>query len=133
MLQYPLPPASVVRTPGFGMGVKHLALVVSPVYMYHTNAADLLEKCYTNVLLMAKEKGARKVSLPSLGTGGMGYPVGQASKVALTAMRKFLLKYPDSLDSVRIVCFEASVFRAFTSARQMVQGGFDAPLHSRRL
>jgi O-acetyl-ADP-ribose deacetylase (regulator of RNase III) len=128
MMEYPLPPTSCVLTPGFGLRVKHLILAVAPAYHYNEDASELMQQTYHNVLLMAMDKGASSISLPSLGTGGMGFPIAEASKIAMTAFRRFLLLYPDYTPVIRIVCFEVSVFESFSSAFSSVEDGYEVPL-----
>ncbi|MFX0182059.1 MAG: O-acetyl-ADP-ribose deacetylase [Candidatus Hodarchaeota archaeon] len=46
----------------------------------------LLRNSYYNSLLLAKEYGARSISFPSISTGIYGYPIENASKVAISTV-----------------------------------------------
>jgi len=49
-----------------------------------------LADCYTNSLMLAKEKRLRSVAFPSISTGAYGYPVGPASRIALKTVKEFV-------------------------------------------
>ena len=49
-------------------------------------------------------KGLKTVAFPSISTGAYGYPIEQASRVALKAVKDFLEK-EDNLDEVVFVLF----------------------------
>jgi O-acetyl-ADP-ribose deacetylase (regulator of RNase III) len=126
--KFPLSPSSVIVTPGFGMHVKHLIMTVAPVYRYHNNAPEVMGRTYRNVLAAAKDQGATRISLPSLGTGGMGFPIRLASKIGLFEIRKFLLDHPDFAPTIRIICFEDRVFNEFSTAYNSLKDEYQVTL-----
>jgi len=73
----------------------------------------ILEDCYRNSLSIAKQLGLRSVAFPSIGTGAYGYPISEACRTALAAVKNFVEKEgwpqevvfvlfsPDDLDTYR--------------------------------
>ena len=63
----------------------------------------LLASCYKSSLEVAAVHGIRTVDFPSISTGVYGYPLPQASTVALKAIMDFLRSH-DLPQRVRMVC-----------------------------
>jgi len=63
--------------------------------------AELLKGCYENSLRMAKEAGLRSIAFPAISTGVYGYPIEEATRIALAAGRK----YEKDFEEIRFVCF----------------------------
>ena len=59
-------------TPGFNLPMD-IIHVLAPKYYEETDSINSLMDCYNNLLLSIKEKGYKKVLIPSLGTGVHGY------------------------------------------------------------
>ncbi|HYT82365.1 MAG TPA: O-acetyl-ADP-ribose deacetylase [Gemmatimonadales bacterium] len=80
--------------------------------------ANLLRSCYERSLALAAEHGARSVAFPSISTGAYRYPIEQAARIAVDAVRAFVER-PTSVELVRFVCFNAldlEVYRALLPA-----------------
>lgn len=87
---------------------KHVIHTVGPIYgRAGDEDATLLASCYRRSLELAVEHGCRSVAFPSISTGAYGYPVEEASRVALGAIREFVEAHPDALDVVEIAAFSA--------------------------
>jgi O-acetyl-ADP-ribose deacetylase len=74
--------------------------------------AETLAACYTglrNALARADEVGARTVSFPAISTGIFGYPLQEATDIAVATVRST----PTSVDTVRFVCFDDTTLRAY--------------------
>ena len=67
---------------------------------------ELLRNCYVTSLALAAQQGAKSIAFPSISTGAYRYPIEQAAKIAVEAVRK-CLKRPTSVELVRFVCFSA--------------------------
>lgn len=77
---------------------------VGPVYPMTTPApAQQLRDCYTNSLNLADTLGARTVAFPLISSGVYGWPVEDAIRQALTAIRA---ARPSSVKRVRLVLFD---------------------------
>ena len=80
---------------------------------------ETLGNAYRNCLKLAAEAGCKSVSFPSISTGAYGYPVSQASKVALSAIEEFL-QSNTSLEEVRFVLFDEITFQAYRDALEAI-------------
>jgi len=65
---------------------------------------------------LAVERGIRSVAFPSISTGVYGYPVDQAARVALQAIRDFLKEHPGAISEVRMVLFSQTDFDVYRKA-----------------
>ena len=61
----------------------------------------------------------KTVAFPSISTGAYGYPIEQASRVALGAVKTFLEK-EDRLDEVVFVLFSERALETYVDAAQEV-------------
>lgn len=77
--------------------------------------AKLLANCYKNSLKLAVEHGVRTIAFPSISTGIYGYPVQEAARVAVGAVKEFLEKYPGKLDLVLWVLFDERTEFVYTN------------------
>lgn len=82
---YELPAKYVIHTAGPIWGNQ-------PKYM----SSNLLASCYKNVLLRAEELGCETIAFPSISTGAYSFPVERASLIAITTIREYSRKHPDS-------------------------------------
>lgn len=88
-------------TGGYRLPAKYVIHTVGP----KGEKPDLLRNCYQNSLDIVTEKNLRSVAFPCISTGIYGYPQEKAAKVALTTVRDFLDKHPDSVDRVVFCLF----------------------------
>jgi O-acetyl-ADP-ribose deacetylase (regulator of RNase III) len=94
---------------------------VGPVWRGgNAGEADLLAGAYQRCLELAVEHKCRSIALPALSTGAYGYPLDQASRVALTVAREFLSQR-SSPALVRFVLFSAGPFGAFAAALEELE------------
>ena len=78
-------------THGYNLKAKWVIHTVGPVYKDGKyNEAALLERCYENSLCIARSYGLKSVAFPSISTGAYGYPIEEASKIALNTIKNFL-------------------------------------------
>ncbi|MGC2618009.1 MAG: O-acetyl-ADP-ribose deacetylase [Acidobacteriaceae bacterium] len=110
-------------TPAFGIRqARWIVHAVGPIYGRNpAEEARLLASCYADSLRLAVEAGARSVAFPSISTGAYGYPVEEAGRVALGAVRTFAEK-PEAPDLVEMVTFSAGDFRAYQRAYEEIFG-----------
>ena len=96
---------------------KHVVHTVGPIYGRHADQdSTLLASCYTRSLELAAEHGCRSIAFPSISTGAYGYPIEEASRVALTAIRDFVAANPDALDLIEITTFSARDYKTYLRA-----------------
>ncbi len=95
-------------TRGYGLTARHVIHTVGPIY--HGGASGepkLLESCYKRCLEIAHEKGVTSLAFPSISTGAYGYPIGEASKIALSTTLAQLKLFPE-IQRVLFVLFSKS-------------------------
>lgn len=109
------PTGSAVISGAGNLTAKYVIHAVGPVWQ--GGAADeveLLADAYRRSLELALEHKCASVAFPSLSTGAYGFPIDQASRVALAVARDFLMDY-DSPKLVRFVLFGPGAYGAFSS------------------
>lgn len=111
-----LPTGKAVLTSGGNLKAKYVIHTVGPVWMggFHVEA-ELLKQAYKNSLKLAVQNGVKTIAFPSISTGAYGYPVEEASRVAVGAVKKFLEK-EDKIDKVTFVLFSEGDFAVYLKA-----------------
>jgi O-acetyl-ADP-ribose deacetylase len=87
--RYPdgLPAGEAVATTGGNLPARWVIHTVGPVWSSTQDRSDVLRSCYTTSLRLADELGARTVAFPLISSGVYRWPVDDAVRQALTAMR----------------------------------------------
>jgi len=110
-------PGNAVVTAAGNLPAKLVFHTVGPIYQPGIREQEeVLASCYLTCLRMADERGARVITFPSISTGAFGYPVEEATPIAVTAVSSHL---KDSAGSVRMaifVLFDAKTFDAYQRA-----------------
>jgi O-acetyl-ADP-ribose deacetylase (regulator of RNase III) len=115
-----LPTGKVVITSAGNLKTRHVIHTVGPVWRGgNRGEPELLAQAYRNSLRLAVFKGLKTVAFPSISTGAYGYPVEDACRVALEAVKEFLEK-EDSLDVVVFVLFSESAFEVYADKAEEV-------------
>jgi O-acetyl-ADP-ribose deacetylase (regulator of RNase III) len=81
---------------------------VGPVYagLGPERSAELLASCYRNSLDLARDFGS--IAFPAISTGIYGYPIADATRVAVDTIREWITSHPDSqLQTVTLVAHSA--------------------------
>jgi len=97
-------------TPGFALPARFVIHTVGPIWRGGNGGeAKLLANCYRRCLEVADEIGAASVAFPAISTGAYGYPVREATEIAVETVRSTL----SSVELVRFVCFDAAVHERY--------------------
>jgi O-acetyl-ADP-ribose deacetylase (regulator of RNase III) len=108
-----LPTGKAVITTAGKLKAKHVIHTVGPIWRGgNRGEPELLRQAYQNSLRLAVSKGLKTVAFPSISTGAYGYPVEDASVVALQAVKE-LLEKEDSLDEVVFVLFSEQALEVY--------------------
>ena len=84
-------PGEVKITKGYNLLAKYVIHTVGPVWRNgKANEKELLRNCYVNSLKLAEENSIKTVAFPAISTGVYGYPLDQATKLALSAAKEYL-------------------------------------------
>ncbi len=114
-------------TRGHRLPAKHVIHTVGPVYGEEQGReAELLANCYRQSLALARQHGCKSVAFPSISTGAYGYPLEEASSIALNTIREFIREHPDALEVIEIVTFSERDHRLYQQAYEKA-GSHDNP------
>ncbi|HTO95577.1 MAG TPA: O-acetyl-ADP-ribose deacetylase [Myxococcales bacterium] len=93
-------------TGGHRLRASHVIHCVGPVWHGGGRGEpELLASCYRSALLLAKRHALRSIAFPAISTGAYGYPLEEATRIAVREARQSQAADPD----LRIVfcCFSA--------------------------
>jgi O-acetyl-ADP-ribose deacetylase (regulator of RNase III) len=91
---------------------------VGPIYRGKEKDVEQLASCHLKCLDLALEKGCRSIAFPAISTGAYGYPVAEASVIAVGSVHGWVLNHPDVLERVLFVLFDADTLKAYQAAHQ---------------
>jgi len=112
-----LPTGKAVITTGGNLKAKYVIHTVGPIWHGgNKGEPELLASAYQESLKLAAENNLNSISFPSISTGAYGYPVSQASKVAINAVITLLSQSTTSLREAVFVLFDSQTFGAYASA-----------------
>ncbi len=98
---------------GYKLPAKWVIHTVGPIWRGGNRGEEhLLASCYQNSLRAAVDLGAKTVAFPSISTGAYGFPLEQATEIALSETRKFL-EGDQTIAKVVFVCFGERVFNTY--------------------
>lgn len=104
-------------TRGYCLPAKHVIHTVGPVYGEEQGReGELLASCYRQSLALAAQHGCKSVAFPSISTGAYGYPIEEASRIALRTMQEFVREQPDAITVIEIVTFSERDQRIYERA-----------------
>ena len=112
------PTGSAVATGAGKLPAKWVFHAVGPVYKGREKDVEQLASCHLKCLDLAAEKGCRSIAFPAISTGAYGYPVAEASVIAVGSVHGWLLNHPGVLEKVVFVLFDAGTLEAYQSAHQ---------------
>ncbi|MDR1993138.1 MAG: O-acetyl-ADP-ribose deacetylase [Nitrososphaerota archaeon] len=111
-----LPTGNAVITTGGNLRAKYVIHTVGPIWRGgFYDEAKLLRRAYWNSLKLSVAKGLQTVAFPSISTGAYGYPVGEASRVAVGAVVDFLSQ-ENKLERVIFVLFTKETLEIYLRA-----------------
>ncbi len=103
-------------TTGGSLKAKYVIHTVGPIYRGgNRGEEDLLASCYRRSLEIASENGIKGISFPAISTGVYGYPIDEASRVALRTVIEYI-KNHDDLDQVRFILFTSDDLEVYEEA-----------------
>lgn len=94
-------------TKGYRLPARFVIHTVGPVWRGGmAGEEELLRRCYVSCLDLAEARGIRSIASPSISTGAYGYPIREAARTAVGAVRGRILE-SQSIVLVWFVCFSA--------------------------
>lgn len=109
-----LPPGEAVATTGGNLAAKYVIHTVGPIWAGGGQGeAETLASCYGAAIRCAEELGLESVAFPAISTGAFGYPLHEATAVAVRAAREALAT-TKHVRRVRFVVFDRGALDAYT-------------------
>lgn len=97
----PIEPGQAVITGGHELPNDYVIHTLGPIYGSDKPEDELLASCYRNSLERAEEKSIDAIAFPAISTGAFGYPLEEATDVAL----KTIVDSTESLKHVSLIRF----------------------------
>jgi O-acetyl-ADP-ribose deacetylase (regulator of RNase III) len=79
-------------TKGYNLPARHIIHTVGPIYSGEPSDRVLLASCYQNSLELAVKHQIKTIAFPAISCGIFGYPIEEASAVAVDTTARFLEK-----------------------------------------
>jgi O-acetyl-ADP-ribose deacetylase (regulator of RNase III) len=109
----PCPTGEARITPGFALPARFVIHAVGPIWEGGSEGeAELLASAYRAALALANARGLRTVAFPAISTGIYGYPLREATRIAVATVRA-ALAVPSSVTDVVFACFSPEVLAAY--------------------
>ncbi|MEO8033733.1 MAG: O-acetyl-ADP-ribose deacetylase [Acidobacteriota bacterium] len=100
-------------TRGYHLPARHVIHTVGPVWRGgNAGEPELLAACYRNSLTLAVCHAIESIAFPAISCGVYGYPIEEATEIALRETQAFL-QSNDSLRRVVFACFGEDVYAAY--------------------
>lgn len=101
-----LPAKFIIHTPG-------------PIYSDgKQNEPLMLELCYKNSLTAANDQKCSSIAFPSISTGVYGYPIAEASRIAISTILKEISR--TKIKEITFVLFSESDYRIYNKTVQQI-------------
>lgn len=99
-------------SPGFNLPAKYVIHTVGPVWHGGDRGeAELLANCYHNCIKLAQQHNVTSIAFPAISTGVYGYPINDATDIAINRVLQSLTKATQLgsvIEEVIFCCFSAS-------------------------
>ncbi len=109
-----LPAGQAVATTAGALPARWVVHTVGPVYSASEDRSAVLASCYAESLRVAAGLDARTVAFPAISTGVYRWPMADAARVAVRAVRDS--RHGGGLTEVRFVLFSDEALGAFAAA-----------------
>lgn len=113
----------VKLTKGYRLTARYVAHAVGPIWQGgDADEDELLARCYTGALDLARDHGCQSIAFPAISTGAYRFPLERATRIALTTTRDWLVQN-DSVRKVVLCCHSERDRRAYDRlARELLDG-----------
>ncbi|NIA06933.1 MAG: O-acetyl-ADP-ribose deacetylase [Actinobacteria bacterium] len=115
------PTGQAKMTKGYKLPAKHVIHTVGPVYHGKKEDAELLAACYRNSLALAGENNLASIAFPAISTGVYGYPLEEATPIAIETTLQELAKYP-SIERVAFALFSEKALKVYRDVLENLLG-----------
>ena len=94
-------------TPGYRLPARYVIHTVGPVYRGMPEDARVLANCYLNSLKLALQYRMKGIAFPAISCGLYGYPISEASRIALATTHEFLAQNPFPQEAIFVLHSQA--------------------------
>jgi O-acetyl-ADP-ribose deacetylase (regulator of RNase III) len=108
---------SAVITGGGNLKIKYVIHAVGPRYSGSAKDPELLSGAYRKSLELCTQNKISSIAFPSISTGIYGYPVKEASRIALKTVMDYLKDHPE-IQLVRFVLFDSKTLSVYEETLQ---------------
>ena len=116
------PTGSAVITGGGNLKAGYVIHAVGPRYSGSSGDAGLLSGAYRKSLELCSRNKISSIAFPSISTGIYGYPVEEASRIALKTVADYLKGHPE-IKRVRFVLFDSKTYEVYQEAlKELLKG-----------
>jgi len=92
-------------TAAYLLPAKHIIHTVGPVWHGgNQNESKLLSRCYKTCLQLAKQNNLKSIAFPAISCGVYGYPIEQATEIALDVVKNFSAE-AGSVELIELIAF----------------------------
>lgn len=110
-------------TNGYDLPARFVIHTVGPVWQGGGQGeADLLASCYHRCFEIADEKGFSSIAFPAISTGVYGFPLDQATAIAVAQTKDYLGR-GGGLGKVTFACFGAAARDMYTAVIDEILAG----------
>ena len=106
-------------TKGYRLKAKYIIHTVGPIYSGTPEDAVQLADCYRNSLELAKTYDIHSIAFPAISTGVYGYPLDDATQIAVDTVTDWLQNHADYDMRVIFCCFDARTAQAYQTKMKM--------------
>ena len=105
-------PGDAKVTKAYKLKQKYIIHTVGPIYYDDPCPEETLRSCYQRCLELADSLKVNTIAFPSISTGAYGYPVEEASSIAISTIKGYR---SENIKRVIIVTFDQRTYQAYKS------------------
>ena len=106
-------PGEAKITRGYRLPARFVIHTVGPIWRGGKHGEpETLADCYRNSLQLAVENGIKAIAFPAISCGAYGYPIEEATQIALKTTREFILS-TDKIAKVIFVLWGGEIYEEY--------------------
>lgn len=108
-------------TKGYNLKADYIIHTVGPIYSGRGNDARMLRRCYWSCLELARKNDIHSIAFPAISTGVYGYPLEDATEIALSSVNDWLKVNSDYGMAIMFACFDdrtTEIYREISDRQQ---------------
>ena len=107
-------------TQGYALKAQYIIHTVGPIWRGGAKGEPkLLASCYVTSLKIALKNGIKTIAFPAISCGVYGYPISQATIIAVKETANFLTLH-EEIEKIFFVCFDEGIYEAYQQALDLL-------------